>query len=129
MILGFKKQFEQPILDDIKIHSFRQDTHNRWKKGRSIQMATGVRTKQFNCFKRDECKSVQEVHMSYAFGDIIEMTINGRYINEFSEKEQIAKNDGFKNWEEFFDWFYPVIKNSEDEFYVGKIIHWTDKRY
>jgi hypothetical protein len=36
MILGFKPCFVAPILAGTKIHTIRDDPHNRWKAGREI---------------------------------------------------------------------------------------------
>lgn len=129
MILPFRPQFVEPILKGIKIHTIREDRHRRWKPGRSIQSATGVRTKNYHCFFHTECRSVQSIFMTYAFNDVIEITIDGRYISSFSEKEALAKNDGFANYQEFFNWFYPIIEGHPDKHYSGRIIHWTDCRY
>lgn len=129
MILAFKPKFVEPILNGTKIHTIRQDKSNRWKKGKDIHFATGVRTKNYNCFKEGKVISTQRIFMTYAHNYIIEITIGDRYIYSFQEKENIAKNDGFANWEAFFNYFYPVITNSEDECFSGKIIHWTDFKY
>ena len=65
MILGFKNQFVPAILDGTKIHTIRKDPHHRWKPGMTIQMATGVRTKKYKCFKKAICVSVQEVRIEH----------------------------------------------------------------
>ncbi len=129
MILGFKKQFEPKILSGQKKHTIRLDPHNRWKRGNSIQMATGVRTKNYNCFKETECTSVQRVYMSYAYNNIIEISVNGRQLHKFSDKMELALNDGFDTWDEFFDWFHPLIEKTEDNWLEANLIHWTDLRY
>lgn len=129
MILNFKQQFKEPILNGTKKHSVRLDPARRWKAGRKIQCSTGARSKHYDCFKETTCISTQRVFMTYAFNDVIEISIDGRELFCFSEREQFAKNDGFATWQEFFDWFYPLIKNNKDECYSGRIIHWTDLRY
>ena len=129
MILSFKPQFKEPILSGTKIHTFRLDPSDRWKKGRHIHHATGVRSKKYECFKENDCKSVQRVFMTYAFNDVIEITIDGRYIHSHQEKEQIAFNDGFDSYSSFFNWFYTEISKSPEKEFSGKIIHWTDFRY
>lgn len=122
MILSFKKQFKQPILDGTKIHTIREDKSGRWKAGNSIQMATGVRTKQYNCFKESECISTQEIHIIYQPGiGIPAIYIDGMDMWKYGGIADLARNDGFKNLPEFLDWFSSDFK--------GKIIHWTDKRY
>lgn len=121
MILGFKKQFVTPIKKGTKIHSIRIDKHNRWKAGRSIQMATGVRTKNYKCFlKKHSCISVQRIEIRYEKNHIILVFVDGRKLN-FMEVLALARNDGFKSLYDFFEWF------SKD--FVGKIVHWTNKKY
>lgn len=128
MILAFKAQFIESLKRGSKIHTIRLDPHRRWKKGRKIHFATGVRTKNYNQFKEEVCTGVEEIFMTYAFDDIIEVTIGGRYLQRY-EVLELAKNDGFVNWQDFFNWFYPIIQSSEDKYYSGRIIHWTSYRY
>lgn len=129
MILSFKPQFKQPILDGTKIHTIREDPNRRWLKGRKIQMATGVRTKHYNCFKEAQCTGTQRVFMTYAHNDIIQISINGDELHTYQERLQFALNDGFPDWESFFEWFYPICKANERDGYSARIIHWTDYRY
>lgn len=104
-----------------KIHTIRTDTKNRWKPGRKIQMATGVRTKKYNCFNEDICKSVQEIDIKY-IGPFPypQVKIDGRILG-YCETYELALSDGFDGIDAFCQWF------KED--FTGKIIHWTDKRY
>ena len=44
MILSFKPQFKQKILDGAKIHTIRKDEANRWHIGRIIHFATAIAT-------------------------------------------------------------------------------------
>lgn len=129
MILSFKPQFKEPILNGSKIHTIREDATDRWKEGNSIQCATGVRTKNYNCFKRAECVSTQRIFMTYAYDDILDITIGDRYIHDWKEKERLALNDGFPSWWEFFEWFADAIEANPKKQFSGKIIHWTDLRY
>lgn len=113
-----------------KLHTIRKDEKNRWKKGVLIDFFINARQKNmFRFAPRVPVVSTQTIYMTYAFDNIIEITIGGKYIYDFKEKEQLAINDGFDSYKEFFDYFYPIIKSSENEFYKGKIIHWTDLRY
>ncbi len=135
MILSFKKQFpwkaptnfEQRILSGSKIHTIREDPHGRWKAGRKIHFATGVRTKNYNCFKEGVCTSVQSIHINYfiigAFIKRLDIVIDGRIVlnRDCEITDLLAINDGFNLTENFFKWF--------DSDFSGKIIHWTDFRY
>lgn len=137
MVLGFKHQFAEPIIAGSKIHTIREDVHNRWKQGNTIHFATGVRTKKYNNFKTDVCKSVQDILIEHT-SEHIYVTIDGyteviwrnhkSIDNDFYSNEvdcpmifQLAKNDGFKSVTDFFRWF--------DGNFKGKIIHWTDFKY
>ncbi len=145
MTLGFKTKFadgeptlfEEKILAgvnrfvpnyalDPKIHSLREDPNNRWKAGKNIQMATGVRTKNYRQFNKDipelaTCKSTQRIFMTYDW--CLEITVGGRELDT-AEIAQLIKNDGV-SYDQFINWFFP---KDIDE-WSGKIIHWTDFKY
>ncbi|MBB4034871.1 hypothetical protein GGR21_000758 [Dysgonomonas hofstadii] len=124
MILGFKPQFVAPILSGNKIHSIREDKTDRWKEGNTIHFATGVRTKNYDNFKMDECKGTQSIKIEYFegvfFANKVTVFIDGRAL-EYEEILTLAHNDGFCSVADFLKWF-----NKDFE---GKIIHWTDFKY
>ena len=119
MILGFNKRFPKPIHDKIKIHTIREDRYNRWKVGRIIHMATGVRTKLYKCFYRCKCTGTQSIHIFYKD----EQTFVRVDDKPLTRKQVVvlALNDGFNSIDDFFAWF--------NKDFSGKIIHWTDFRY
>jgi hypothetical protein len=122
MIIGFKERFKEPIIKGTKIHTIRIDAKNRWKPGNIMHMATGVRTKKYNQFNQQICKSVQNIEITRKSDYLNETTvkIDGRLFLE-NEVQQLAWNDGFDNLVDFWIWF-------EDGF-KGKLLHWTDLRY
>ncbi len=154
MILSFKPQFIQPILSGDKIHTIREDKHNRWKPGNKIHFATGTRTKHYNQFYDGVCVSVQAIvlvnHGNHVYCNI--QTGEKEYIhNDCVEHEpnkwrdshirfyrgswarpagdgyllgDLCKNDGL-SWEDFKNWFVP----KQGDKFEGKIIHWTEFRY
>ena len=150
MILGFKQyfpdgsstNFKEQILDDTKIHTIRAG--DRWRKGLSIEMATGVRTKHYNQFNIDRpdlqvCKNVQDIFMTYDYrlriivaevdsymgGDVFDL--NGKQLI------RLAVNDGFPDYSFFDRFFYNAIKENEKltghAWFSGQIVHWTDLKY
>lgn len=121
MVLGFKQQFVQKILDGSKIHTIRRDEHRRWQKGVRIHFATGVRTKDYNQFKVGVCKFNQRIQID-ASCRAVYLGLNGG-LHRLSAKgvDLLAKNDGFESTEVFWEWF------AED--FSGVIIHWTDFIY
>ena len=128
MILGFKKQFKEKILSGSKIHTIREDKNERWNIGRIIHFATGVRTKNYEQFYEDTCKSVQDIEIWYKNkdSDYPIIIIDGRMLRVCEKKDweilrELAANDGFESFEGFCAWFNKDFK--------GKIIHWTGLKY
>jgi hypothetical protein len=127
MVIGFKKQFVEPIISGTKIHTVRSDEHDRWRSGVMMHMATGTRTKYYNCFKQTPCTSYQRVYMSYDW--MLNISVGSRELFGANEREQFAINDGFVSLEAFEDWWYPVLAKNPNKEYSGKVIHWTNFRY
>jgi hypothetical protein len=126
MVLSFKPQFVKPILAGTKIHTIREDKTDRWYDGRVAQMATGVRTKEYNQFAEKKIISVQRIFMTW---DVhFEISIGDQYLY-YKEKCELSFNDGFVSMDAFENWFYPIIKSNHGQCFSGKIIHWTDYRY
>jgi len=120
MILGFHRQFVDPILEDRKKHSIREDRHDRWKTGIMIHFSIGVRTKGYKCFKKGPCVSTQRIRIEYRERKWPHIFIDDRELDP-DQMEVLARNDGFENMKTFFCWFNKDFK--------GKIIHWTDLKY
>jgi len=122
MVIGFNNRFVEPILSGKKIHTIREDAHNRWKVGMKMHMATGVRTKNYHQFDAKICKSIQKIEIiktGYYLEEAM-VLIDGILLNE-KEIQQLALNDGFNSLVDFLMWF--------ENGFVGKIIHWTDLKY
>lgn len=141
MILGFKLKhpatgaplkFVQRILSNIKIHTLRTD--ERWKKGVSIQMAIGVRTKHYKQFNHtaphlQTCTGKQKIEIRYIDRDTEiypRVWIDGKPYRYYLGADKavldtLAVNDGFDDFKDFCAWF-----NTD---WTGYIIHWTDFRY
>jgi hypothetical protein len=118
MDLGFKTQFKDKILNGTKIHTIREDKHERWKEGKKIHFITGMRTKKRDVFLEGTCTNVDDIWISGKSKIVI---INGVKRLKEDEIETLAKNDGFGNVEGFWDWFGD--KKGEDY----RLIHWTDR--
>lgn len=135
MILGFSKvfkmgktlkgkptRFKEKIAAGTKIHSMREDRHKRWRVGMSMQLAYGVRTLYYDCFKPNEvCKRIDEVEIKYLPGNgTPRVTINGRVLG-IMEVVMFAANDGFDSLPDFCEYFH------ENGTY--RLLHWTDFIY
>lgn len=126
MVIGFRKQFVPQILAGIKKHTLRDLDPNhplRWKPGMKMHQATGVRTKNYNCFNVETYKSYQRAFLLYGDAEL-RVLIDGRRLDD-KEKAFFIKSDGFKNETEFIQWFFP--KGEGDKLLT--LLHWTDLRY
>ena len=120
MILSFKEQFVAPILENRKIHTIREDLHNRWRKGMLIHFATGVRTRNYDCFMRAVCTGIDKIKIRIKAPYTIDMrnyiiTVNHNILTP-TTMERLAVNDGL-SMPNFMRWF--------DKDFDGKIIYWT----
>lgn len=113
-----------------KIHTIREDKTDRWKPGILIDFFINCRQKNmFRFAPRVPVVDTQEVFMTYAHSDLIQISIDGRELFGYSERLEFAQNDGFDTWEDFFNYFYPQIMAAEKKVYKPKLIHWTDFKY
>lgn len=128
MILSFKKEFVPLILNGTKIHTIREDKKNRWSNAyivrptmiKRIHMATGVRTKNYKCFK-DTFFHLGSQHIAIRHEkDKTIVSIDNKIVPN-SIVLLLSLNDGFKTMDDFFAWF--------NKDFSGKIIHWTPFRY
>jgi hypothetical protein len=130
-----------------KLHTIREDKHDRWKPGMSIQMVyRGPKYSILDQFNKDipqlqKCIGVQKIEIRYLtteqkekmkgtsyFDPII--TVDGKHV-DFG-LTTLAKNDGFSDdtvvghkmnfaSDYFLKWF--------NKDFAGKIIHWSELRY
>ena len=113
-----------------KLHTIREDKNDRWKRGTKIDFFINCRQKNmFRFAPRISVISTQHVFMTYWGNDIIQISVSGRELFGHNERLEFAINDGFDTWEDFFNYFYPIIEKSKDKCFSGKVIHWTDLRY
>jgi len=128
MILAFKEQFKQKILDGSKIHTIRRDSSNMWNIGNKINFVTSNITENYECFLNGICLGIQSIivdcDQSRILIDNTELTLD--------EMDLFAIRDGFKDISELFSFFENNYFNKErttNYIFVGKIIHWTDFKY
>lgn len=129
MICGYTlPNAEKLITTGVKIHTLRNDKVNRWKVGFTIQHATGVRSKNYNCFHENKVISVQQiliVLLEDADGPKMSVTVDRRRLTQ-EKVELLARNDGFENAKEMCKWFFGAGSYT---MWAGKIIHWTKLKY
>jgi hypothetical protein len=124
-----------------KLHTIREDKNDRWEAGTKIDFFINVRKKDMFRFAPVlPVVSTQEIFMTKK-GNEIEITVAkvGSYMGGddtylyHKAKEELARNDGFDNYEEFKQYFFDRIeenwKRYGSNWFKGKIIHWTDLKY
>lgn len=127
MLLGFKNQFVEPIIEGEKIHSIRDDIFDRWKPGNTIHMCTGLRTKKLNIFLIKPCISVQKIVIDTYHEGICVLNYTHVIRHHWLEPTEIQiliRNDGFKRSSDFWEWFRSDLK-----LVPKKLIHWTHLTY
>jgi uncharacterized protein YqfB (UPF0267 family) len=121
--------FEEKIMSKRKKHTIRSDKNNRWKKGNIIHFCTGLRTKNYNCFKTGVCTGTQIIQISYVlckaaeetgFSPMLIVLVDNKLLGDV-EVSGLIYNDGFETVADFMKWF--------PEDFMGKIVHWTNLRY
>lgn len=103
-----------------KLHTIREDAHDRWKAGNDIHFVINNRTPdRFQFAPVVKCTSTQSIKIKHTAAKI-HVIVDNKILNQ-SETETLANNDGFESLEDFFKYF--------NKSFSGKIIHWTDKKY
>ena len=136
MLLGFKKQFVQPIQLGTKVLTIRRKRKIQPKIGERLYMYTGLRTA--NCEKISDNEtliSVQKVHLHiYRITNYttINIKIDGRYLTE-SEMRKLAVYDGFYSLNHFINyWLENEGVKKGGAIRAGgwfDIFHWTDLKF
>lgn len=121
-----------PNSDFPKLHTIREDPHDRWKVGNKIHFTINNRTKDRFQFAPilevvDEYRIIinpinKEIHKAKYIIKSHKEVIIGH--GEELDANKIAINDGFDTIDDFFRWFY-----NEGKVFIPKIIHWTDLKY
>ena len=121
--IKYQDKFKQKILDGTKIHTIRTNKEDKLQEDFQFYHTTT----NGSTFGRDTIKSIQEIYMTHN-GRILQMSIDDKYIYH-QEMMDLLWNDGFSNYKEFHDFFYPKIQKTKFKTYVAKLVHWTDKKY
>lgn len=131
MILPFKPRFKSPILKGRKIHTLREDKHQRWAAGKTIHMATGVRSKEYNNFATKTCTGVQQIALQNNYGNYqaaLEVKPGLTTLITEHDLNLVAINDGFDSLDDFMGFFFKNPYHTKGEV-IMRIIHWTDLMY
>jgi len=131
MLLTFSKtEFRTLIKKGVKMHTIRDDKHNRWKVGTKIHFWLGnprntrSKNKPYQ-FGVGEVSRVETIRMDFACAEDWQQDVV--YIGEDiklktdEELNALAVNDGFDNWFQMKRFFV-----NDGGQYFGKIIFWKN---
>lgn len=93
--LNFQKQFAPLVESGDKPHTIRAKRKHPIKQGDTLYLYTGLRTKKARRLKVAKCTAVLP----------ISITRDGVEIYPPVDKEELAKKDGFKSFDEMASWF------------------------
>lgn len=101
-LLNFQKQFADAVKSGSKSQTIRAPRKHPIKRGDTLYLYTGLRTKNAELLRKVECESVSEITISNHRVDFVGgfFWLSGR-----DSLESFAINDGFKNWVEMIEWF------------------------
>ena len=127
MKLQFKEDFVPAIKKGIKKHTIRTDKHNQWHMGAELDFYTSKE----GVFKSGSIVSIQPVSIfiidNPAKKDLVVMIDGSAKLA--SLMPEFIKNEGFESFEDFENFFIPKVFAAKKQEYIGKLIHWTSKRY
>ena len=102
-IIGFKKQFAEPIKNGTKTQTIRPIGKRQYKVGDKLYAYSGLRTK--SCHKLGEFIIDRVDKVYFDENNFYSPIYNGVQLMG-PEKAGFAHDDGFKDWQTMHDWFY-----------------------
>jgi len=140
MLLGFKKQFIEPIQIGTKVFTLRKRRKVRPKIGETIHMYSGLRTKNTTFIgNKEKLVSIQNVRILIKvdhhdpYGDthyIVRIFVDRRRLR-FGEIIDFIRFDGFKDVAEFIKYWLTDEKGKRKTRTgaLMELYHWTDLKY
>lgn len=97
---NFNSRFVSAIKSGKRVQTIRPNRKRNPRKGETLTLYTGQRTKQCEKILTVVCVEVLPVELEAGF----KMKLNGKSLN-FLEQQKIADADGFVNLYAFYNWF------------------------
>lgn len=125
-LYNFKAQFVPFILSGRKTHTIRATRAHPDKRGNTVHLYTGLRTKSAMLLLRSTCLRVEEISIQDGpnmkfLPDDFRVFINGERLDK-SECELLAQRDGFRDFAEMMAFWEGRLP------FRGHIIHWRSPK-
>ena len=118
-LFNFMKQFAEKVEMGRKTQTIRKYRKYAIKKGETLYLYTGLRQRNSCKIGEGICTEIQDVYIS-EFPAVI--FINDKIISQ-TEAEDLAKNDGFSDFAELYEWF----EATHGMPFYGQLIKWELK--
>lgn len=119
---NFQKQFVPKILDRSKPHTIRRRRKRPTRRGDTLSLYVGLRTRQCELIAMSDCVKVEPIIIQIS-GCRIFMGSEALDQNElkWDQVKELVHRDGFSNVIDFFDFFTRYDKDILDDF---ELIWW-----
>lgn len=114
-LYNFQKRFVPFIESGEKTHTIRAKRKHPAKAGEMLHLYTGLRQKGARLLMRVPCTRVETIEINAKTTHMV--SIDGEYLYS-SEREQLARRDGFANWDDMLAFWQGRLP------FEGHIIHW-----
>lgn len=94
---SFKAQFAEPIRAGTKRQTLRNDRKRHAREGETLQLYTGMRTRQCKLVGTATCMSVAPIRLDLEDGRV-EYPETGHAITQIDHLDMFAQIDGFADW-------------------------------
>jgi hypothetical protein len=122
---GSETDFERKILDGVKLFTLRKPSKREYKPGMKLQMAYGVRTKNYRQFAEATVSEINKVTIGLKKGGGVYVKV-GNLVKD--SIYQFSIEDGFDVVPDFIEyWLRVLIKENVRYMELNQIV-WTDVR-
>lgn len=123
--LNFKAKWIPLILSGAKRQTIRETRKVPIKMGDTLYLYTGQRTKTSTLLLTTECVEVKKIELYIVCCPTERRVKIGNFILSREAKEQLAKDDGFNSFNEFWDFFFHDDPEREMNGFEGQLIKWS----
>lgn len=114
-IYNFEAQFVPKLLAGEKTHTIRATRVHPDKPGNTLHLYTGLRHKGARLLMRVRCTRIETIEINANTTYMV--SVDGVPL-DYSEREQLAKRDGFLGWDNVLSFWEGRLP------FKGHIIHW-----
>jgi len=119
---SFRPQFRAPIIAGTKQQTIRADRKRHAREGETLQLYTGMRTRQCKAIGTATCFTVQPIRIEVE--NAVIGTQTGRTLTTIDELDNFARMDGFDDWKAMRAFWHE--NHPDTPVFSGVLIRWTN---